>query len=196
MRKLSLVAIASMALLAGGAATAGTSTFEDVATGVYSSVVSGGVTYTFTAGTGMFNVDSQSPGAPISAHNLISFFQNAGSGAFKATMAGGFSSFSIGMGDFNADDDIGHLEAYDASNNLLASDMIVVAPSVFGGGTMTVSSATPIAYVLFYETGSFAGAVYWDNAEFKPAVPEPQTYALMALGLAGLAAVARRRKAK
>jgi hypothetical protein len=41
-----------------------------------------------------------------------------------------------------------------------------------------------------------AGAVYWDNAEFTAAVPEPQTWALMVLGLAGIAGVARRRQSK
>ena len=34
------------------------------------------------------------------------------------------------------------------------------------------------------------------DAEFTAAVPEPQTWALMVLGLAGIAGVARRRQAK
>ena len=108
----------------------------------------------------------------------------------------GCASFAIGCGDYNQVDDECHLEAYDALGNLLDSDYLYVDPSTYGGGLLSVSSASVIDHVLFYETGSFAGAVYWDNAEFTAAVPEPQTWALMVLGLAGIAGVARRHQAK
>ena len=196
MSKLTLSAIAAAAVFASGAATAGVIDFESVPTGVYSSVTDQGVTFTYLGGSGTFDVTDASPGWPVSGHALISFFQQGESNApFKATMAGGFSAFAIGGGDYNADDDEYYLEAYDSFDNLLDSDYLYVDDSVYGGGMVSVSSATPIAYVLFWEDGSYPGAVYWDNAEFTAAVPEPQTWALMALGLAGLAAFARRRKA-
>lgn len=197
MRKLSILAVAAAAAMTAGTASAGFIDFESVPTGTYSSVTDSGVTFTFTAGSGLFDVVSASPGAPISGQALISYFQNPGPGEFKATMAGGFASFSIGCGDYApSDDDDCHLNAYDSAGGLLDSATFF-QPSGHpgGGGTMTVSSSTPIAYVTFNETGSFAGAVYWDNVEFTAAIPEPQTYALMGMGLLGLAAYARRRQA-
>lgn len=184
------------ALGTAGSAMAVTIDFESTPTGNYSVLNYGPVAITFLDGNGKFDVSNATPGPPISQHNLISFFTNAGSGSFQATFAGGASSVSIGMGDFNADDDEGHLRAYDAANNLLASDYLFVAAAVSGGGTLTVSSSTSIARVEWNETGSFAGAVYWDNLSYTAvaAVPEPETYALMGLGL-GLVALARRRKA-
>jgi len=198
MSKMALSAIAAAAVFASGAATAGVIDFESVSTGTYSSVTDQGVTFTYLGGTGDFDVTaSGSPGWPISGNALISFFQQGESNApFKATMAGGFSAFAIGGGDYNADDDEYYLEAYDSFDSLLDSDYLYVDETVYGGGMVSVSSATPIAYVLFWEDGTYPGAVYWDNAEFTAAaVPEPQSWALMGLGLAGLAAFARRRKA-
>lgn len=184
-----------MAFGTASSAMAVTIDFESTPTGTYSVLNYGPVAITFLAGTGTFNVDNQTPGPPISQHNLISYFTNPGTGSFQATFAGGASSVSIGMGDFNADDDEGHLRAYDAANNLLASDYLFVPASVYGGGTLTVSSSASIARVEWNETGSYAGAVYWDNLSYTAAaVPEPETYALMGLGL-GLVALARRRKA-
>lgn len=196
MRAFVVGAIAAAAVLASGAASASVIDFDSVPTGIHSSVTDQGVTFTFTDGTGKFDVTSASPGWPISGNALTSYWQNPGAGAFKATMAGGFSSFAIGGGDYNGDDDEYHLEAYDSLGNLLDSDYLYVDASVYGGGMLSVSSAMPIDYVLFYETGTYPGAVFWDNAEFTAAVPEPQTWALMALGLVGMGAYARRRQAK
>ena len=195
-KAVSTLALAAAAALAAGSASAAVIDFESVPTGTVSSVTDSGVTFTFTAGTGLFDVVDASPGWPISGHSLISYFQNPGPGAFMATMAGGFGSFAIGCGDYNADEDHCHLRAYDALGSLLDADDYINPDTTYGGGMLSVSSASPIAYVTFWEDNAYPGAVYWDNAEFTAAVPEPQTSALMALGLAAIGFAARRRQAK
>ena len=182
------------ALGAAGSAMAVTIDFESTPTGGYSVLNYGPVVIEFLAGRGNFQVVDATPGAPISGHNLISYFDTPGSGHFRATIAGGASTFKIGVGDYDADEDHAHLRAFDSGGNLLSSaDYINPAPK-YGGDYLTVSSATPIAYVEWYEDSTYAGAVYWDNVSYTAAVPEPETYALMGLGL-GLVALARRRKA-
>ena len=195
--KKTLIALAA-ALGLAGSATATTIDFEGTATGTYTSLNYGPVTISFLDGSGVFNVDDATPGPPISGHSLINWWANPGTGSFQAVFAGGAGSVSIGMGDFAGDDDEGHLRAYDAFNNLLDSDYLFVPSSVYGGGTLTVTSATPIARVEWNETGSYAGAVYWDNLTYSPArqgaVPEPATWAFMLIGLGGTGAILRRRR--
>lgn len=191
----SVLALAAAAALAAGSASAAVIDFESVATGTYSSLTTGGVTFTFTAGTGAFEVvASGSPGAPIAGNALLSYITNPGPGAFKATMAGGFGSFAIGCGDYNADEDHCHLSAYDAAGGLLDTATYINPASTYGGGMLSVASATPIAYVTFWDGEPYAGAVAWDNISYTPAVPEPATVALMGLGLAAVGAMARRRR--
>jgi hypothetical protein len=193
--KLALALVA--ALGTAGSAMAVTIDFESTPTGTYSALNYGPVAISFLAGSGSFEVQNQFPSPPNSGHMLISFFTNPGAGSFQATFAGGASSVSIDMSDFSpSDDDEGHLRAYDAANNLLDTDFQLMAPSG-PGVTLSVSSSTAIARVEWNETGSFAGAVYWDNLTYEPAqaIPEPETYALMAMGLALTGFVARRRRA-
>lgn len=191
-------AFAITALLASalGSASAATIDFNAVPLGTVSSVVTNGVTFTYLGGDGLFDVESASPGGPISGRALISFRRNPGADNFRASTASGFSSFSIGCGDFGGDDDNCILEAYDAFDNLLDSDAFAIPANSSIGGTLSVSSSTPIAYVLFREVGTFAGAIYWDNVTFERAgnaVPEPAALGLALLALGGAAAARRRR---
>jgi hypothetical protein len=186
--------MSALALAASGAASAGGFDFNSTPTGTYSSLTDGTATITFTGGTGKFDVADASPGWPIDGRAIISYFANPGSDPFKVTFAGGASMFKIGVGDYDADEDHTHLRAWSASDVLLASaDYDNPAPN-YGGDYMMVSSATPIAYVTFWDGEPYPGAVYWDNITYTPAVPEPETYALMALGLAAVGFVARRRR--
>jgi hypothetical protein len=187
--------VAALALPAKAATT--TIDFESTPVGIYSFLSFGTATITFTGGTGTFNVDNQTPGPPVSGHNLISYFQNSGSAPFNVSFSSLINSFTIGSGDFNADDDDVHLTAFDSANNIVDSASYINPPSTFGGSFLTVTGPN-ISYVQFYETGSFAGAIYWDNITFSDqpsvSVPEPGTVALLSISLAGLGLIRRRKK--
>jgi len=190
------LALAIVLGTAGSAMAATTIDFESTPTGAYSGLTFGDVSISFLAGTGTFEVQNQNPGPPVSGHVLISYFTNPGPGAFQATFAGGANTVSIGVNDYGADDDEVHLRAYDSLDNLLDSAFFLIPPVLGSGTTLTVSSSTPISRVEWNETGSFAGAVYWDNLSYSlnSGVPEPSTWAMMLLGFGGLGSVLRSRR--
>lgn len=82
---------------------------------------------------------------------------------------------------------------YNLSSALIDSSLITVPSG--SNGFFGVYSASGISYLTIDNADSFDVI---DNVEFgtAPAIPEPSTYALMALGLAGIAGVARRRQAR
>lgn len=190
-----LAAACAIALAASGAASAAGFDFNAVPTGTYSSISDGTATITYTGGSGLFQVGAWAPGWPLDGQSITSWYDNPYNEApFKVTFAGGASMFKIGVGDYNADEDHTHLRAWSASDVLLASADYDNPASKYGGDFMTVSSATPIAYVTFWDGEPYPGAVFWDNISYTPAVPEPATVALMGLGLAAVGAMARRRR--
>lgn len=180
------------------AAGAAVVNFDSTPVGTYTSLTDGSVTISFLGGDGSFDVNGNPPNDGFADGNaLLSFYQNPGPDPFMATFGSPVTSVSIKVTDYvPSDDDEVHLEAYSSANALLASAMFVIPGS--GPGTMlSVSSATPIAYVKFYEVGSYAGAVYWDYLTYSNdggAIPEPSSLALVSAGLI-LAAILRRRAA-
>ena len=70
MRKFSLLAVAAAAAMGAGTASAAID-FEGVATGTYSSVTDGGVTFEFNGGTDLFDVTPADPGYRLSGEGLL-----------------------------------------------------------------------------------------------------------------------------
>ena len=195
MKIASLFAVSALALAAAGSANAALIDFESTPSGTYSGLTFGDVTVSFLAGSGAFEVQTQFPDLPVSGQVLISYFTNPGPGSFQAVFGSGANTVSIDVSDYSpSDTDDVHLVAFDSANNVLDTANFTI-PGSGPGTTLTVSSATSIARVEWNETGDFEGAVYWDNLNFAvTAVPEPETYALMALGLAVTGFAARRRR--
>jgi hypothetical protein len=98
---------------------------------------------------------------------------------------------SVVLGDFNEDEDLIFLNAYDSHEVLVASDQFLLPSSLFGGHVLSVS-ANHISRVEF---GGQAldndtnNSVYFDNFTYRTApvngnvIPEPATLSLFSLGL-------------
>lgn len=175
--------------------------FDSTAPGSYSVLNYGPVSITYGGGSGTFEVTGGTPNDGFADGNaLLSWFTNPGPAPFIVTFAGGTSSVSISVTDFvPSDDDLVFLEAYSAADVLLDSDTFLI-PESGPGRVLSVSSIVPIAYVKFYETDSFAGAVYWDYLTYEsrstPEVPEPSTVILVGAGLLGTTLFRRMRNAQ
>ena len=156
----------------------------------------------FSRGGETISVTSAVPGPDLSGSRTASGDPFTGN-PFRADFSiGGVTSVSVAMGDFNADSENLFLNAFDSLNNLLASDAAFLAASVFGGPTLTVASATAIAYVTFGSSGSFPNSVFFDNFTYTATatdvppptnnVPDASASAmLLGLSLCGLTAFRR-----
>lgn len=195
MTRLRLLAAAAAAALTIGTATAGnavTIDFNAQTSNDVAALTIGAVTFTAEGGGTLFTTAFGN-----TPNGTVGVVARSAAGALvptRATIAGGTSSVSIDLGDYNADDDSLFLRLYDINDMLLATATDFI-PASFTGMVTLSASAPGTAYAIFGGIG-FAGEsnVYGDNFTFA-AVPEPMTWALMigGFGACGTALRVRRR---
>ena len=189
------VAVAASLALAAFGAQAVTFDFESETAGVKGpsfSMVSGGLGVTITRiGGGDVSVTSSVFPAGW-GQNALSPFANTSAGAFLLTFSSAISAISVDVGDFQPSDaDVFSLTA--GSGSTSGSQGGTTGFPVFS--TLSLSGVNSFTAVLSGGSASFPESVFWDNIQVT-AVPEPGTMAMLALGLAGLGVVARRRNTK
>lgn len=137
--------------------------FDDLQAGSSLSLYQG---VNFINTDGALDVRSEFPGPVFTSPNSILPANYTSSGnKTRAVFPATVSNVSITMGDYNADEDILTLEAYDSSDNLLGSDTQTIPSSLSGGVDLHVN-ASNIAYVEFWGRGVNENSVFFDNLCF------------------------------
>ena len=165
--------------------------FESVASGSYSSLTVGGVNFATGAGTSLYVNTDYAGDYNTTGKSLANTYNSDAFGLLTLTFSAPTKAFGFNWG---AADTVWTLSAYDASNNLLGSRSLAATRASNAGEFFGLGFGSDIAYATI--TGDSSDYVFVDNLTLAAAVPEPSTYGLMALGLAGLGFAARRRKAR
>lgn len=128
-------------------------------------------------------------------HSLYGWADEDGDPSFRATFAGGITSFSADFAGVSVPGSV-RLFAYNGSV-LLGS----VAGAGAGGGTtsqFTLAIAAARITSVVVTPGDYSDWVGVDNITFSPvavaAVPEPESYALLGIGLVAVVVAAARRR--
>lgn len=191
------VALAACLLLAAGAQAA-TFDFESSATGLQGPslvLTDSGLTVSITriggADVEIRNISGFSGSPAAFGKRSLSPFNSTSGGAFLLTFSSAISAISVDVGDFAPSD---------ADEFTLTAGLGSDTSSQSGStgfptySTLSVSGVSSFTAILSGGSAAFPQSVFWDNIKVT-AVPEPGTYALMALGLAGVGVLTRRRKA-
>jgi hypothetical protein len=116
--------------------------------------------------------------------------------SFDSVFGASLTSFKLDVAGYSTTT----LEAFDMSNTLIFSQNVTLTQGAFTDpgiySSYTINSTNGISRFTF--SGNAAGNTSIDNlvatTDLTPAVPEPETYALMLAGLAAVGFMARRRK--
>lgn len=172
----------------GLAAQANIINFES-APASFTSYTEQGVTFTSVTG-GTINLMT----TPNGTAGLLE--ESAPRSFLRADIAGGATSVSVDLGDYNSDGDTLFLNIYDFANALLGHTELLIASTFTGMQTLSLSNPN-IAYAIFGATAPAVNgsSVYADNFTWQLAnnVPEPSSL-LLALGALGALRMTSRRK--
>ena len=188
-------------------ATSVTYNFEDqpdTSGGALTSITenSGGLTMTVTRqGGAVFDIANLSADIPSTTnwgHSTLSPFADTSANAFIFTFSKAISSFSVQLGDFDADFDTETLTAYSGANG--TGSVLAVGTGTWGNGDISINppgtdsvAANGIFSVLVIGgSPAFPNSLYYDNVTVNTSgtiTPEPASVSLLlgGLGIAGLA---------
>ncbi len=188
---LAIVAACSVAVAATSASASTLINFNSQTANDVASITIGSVTFTAEGGGTLFTTTYGN--TPNGTRGVIA--RSNGFVPTRATIAGGTSSVSIDLGDFNGDDDSLFLRLYDSNDILLASASDFI-PASFTGLVTLSASAAGTAYAVFGGVGAFGESnVYADNFSFA-SVPEPMSWAMLIAGFGLVGAASRRQRAR